>query len=732
MWIIHRDARQRAALARIAGAGDNTFLGAPSDELFTSATHADVVLLAPSGDFESELEFVHRFSSRLPGCSWIVLPQARDLAEARRLFDSLPATFLRFPPQPDRLRKCIADAETHRSADSLSRRRGRDLLAGRFSRWFIDLELPDLLRALDPKLSHLPLLIRGEVGTGRGLVARYVHAFGSSDSSGLLHVPCAGVSSERELLELISETGPGPGERAGRNNRSRGDWRRTIWLEDVDRLPAALQLRVRDWIEYGLPESTLRTTRVRFIASAGDELAYDYRDLSDEDDLDLDGRQGSSLPRLNGGLASALSGLVVALPPLRDRVGCIAGFVVASSLAWSTTQGERHRGFGELALRELESYPWPGNMAQLEAVLHRSLSHSSANPLEPHHLRFNGDAQRIATTAESSLPTAEFVDEAQPEVELATVEPMIESPIETFVTPTVHTVAEDSIEAEDAIPEDLTPLQPTDVWPEATILLEPDDLESAQSTPPGEESIPATPERELSPPMPGFDENGLRRLVGALAHEVRNPLVSIKTFSELLPDHYGDEEFRTRFAELVRADVLQIEKVVTRLQDLSQLTPAHRVPIDLPGLLERVLDRHTEAVQDRHLLVLKELDRNQPFVMADEVQLERAFSGLFETALSMVPERGDVYLASKHHAQGHGGLPIVRVLLRYHIPSNGSPLSEILEDDGFRVEGITPPETALEFLIAEAIVNAQSGSMTLDSTGGHETVIVVDLPAAQG
>ena len=56
----------------------------------------------------------------------------------------------------------------------------------------------------------------------------------------------------------------------------------------------------------------------------------------------------------------------------------------------------------------------------------------------------------------------------------------------------------------------------------------------------------------------------------------------------------------------------------------------------------------------------------------------------------------------------------------------------MIEDDGFRVEGITPPETALEFLIAELTINAQGGSMTLDSSNGQETVIVLDIPAAPG
>ncbi|MCP4038609.1 MAG: hypothetical protein GY733_16840, partial [bacterium] len=421
LWIIHREARARAALARIAGAGDNTVLGAPADDLFASASPADVVLLAPSGDFESELEFAHRFGSKPPGCTWILLPEAPDMGEAKRLFDSLPAQFLRFPPQPDRLRRTIASATRRRGADSLSRRRGRDRLTDRFRRWFSDLELPDLLRALDPRLGHLPLLIRGEAGTGRGVVARYVHEFGSSDFAGLLHVPCESFASERELVSFIRDAG----------SRD-GDWRRTIWFEDVDRLPAAIQLRIRDWIDYGLPEGVLRSTRVRFVASAHDGHNDDYDNEDDDDD--------SAVPRLHPSLATALSGLVIELPPLRERAGCIETFVVDSAFAWAQTQGERHRTFSEHATRELTSYPWPGNMAQLEAVVFRSLSHSTANPLEPHHLRFqnelaavpealrdngevprpNGEALRpngeaLRPDDEQTLPIAEIINEPLPE-----------------------------------------------------------------------------------------------------------------------------------------------------------------------------------------------------------------------------------------------------------------------------------------------------------------------------
>jgi signal transduction histidine kinase len=225
------------------------------------------------------------------------------------------------------------------------------------------------------------------------------------------------------------------------------------------------------------------------------------------------------------------------------------------------------------------------------------------------------------------------------------------------------------------------------------------------------------------------DTDTLSRLVTALAHEVRNPLVSIRTFSELLPESYDDEDFRVRFQELVGQDVRRIEEVIARLQSLIELPEAQRQPVDVAALLDALLDERREEIQARRLLVLKELDRSQPFALGDRDQLRAAFAGLLGKALALVPERGDVYLASKHHGSGLHGEPTVRVLLRYHNPDQ--PRSEIVDHEGagIRPGGISVEETALEFVIAEAIIRAQGGALTVDNTDAQETVIVVDLPA---
>jgi hypothetical protein len=63
LWIVHREPRLRSAIARLAAAGENAVLGAPSDPGFDSAPAPEVVLLGLAQDFEAELQFAHRTCS---------------------------------------------------------------------------------------------------------------------------------------------------------------------------------------------------------------------------------------------------------------------------------------------------------------------------------------------------------------------------------------------------------------------------------------------------------------------------------------------------------------------------------------------------------------------------------------------------------------------------------------------------------------------------------------------
>ena len=648
LWIVHRDERLRAALRRLAGAGDEALLGAPDAASFRDAPAPRVVLLGLAGDFEAELEFAHRLGARHPAVRWLVLVDALDRSEAERLFDALPADWLEFPPTAAELRLRLRGAAARRRQEELSKRSLRDALSARFARYFADLELPEVLRAMDPRLAGVPLLVLGEPGTGRGLLARYVHAFGGGGDA-WHEVECRGIAGPGELRAALAE--------ADADGSLRDAVGVTVCLRDVDALPSPAQFALRAWVELGPPAPLARARRLRWIATAGDEIL------------------GRTAPGLAPELAEVLAGLAQRLPPLRERAPeAVLRFAADTMLAWCRARGERPRSLAPDAEQALLEYPWPGNHRELEAVLARSLAAEAGDPLRAEQLRF--DLRSEAVTAEGGA-------EAPPRSAGA-------SPVPSPRRPSGDAEA---APGEPAGPAGRAPAEPAPKPPEAA---------------------PA--------PTPGSDPASLRRLAQSLSHELRNRLVAIRTFAALLPERASDARFREEFGPAVGADVQRIDGMLERLARFAELPPATRERVDVAALLEERLEALRGEIGARRLLVLKELDRTQPFALGDRAALAFVFEALLARALAWVPERGDLYLASKAVAAGLRGEPSVRVMLRFHRP-------------GERRSATATPvpadrELALDVVLAELAVRAQGGSLRIDATDAEETVIAVDLPGA--
>ncbi len=697
LWIIHRQAHHRNLLARLAGAGQGTVLAGPEEDIFESLSAGDRVLLGVSEDFEAELAFVGRQWQRVSEARWLLLAAPGDLAEARRLFDSLPARWLPYPPDSPTLRRTLRDLDRPSRILSLSARRERDALGERFDRWFGNTELPELERAIDPGLESVPILLLGEVGTGRGLIARYIHAFGGHGEGAFVHVSCPGIRGRAELIDAIAGSAEESGDRS------------LVWLEEVDRLPWALQRELRDWIEFGAPAELLGLRRIRWLAGA-----------SDAEDLDAD-------PGLEARLGETLSGLTLRLPTLREAPESIDRVVLETASAWSGARGETPRRFSPEALDVLASHPWLGNHHELEAVVIRTLSVGSNDPLLPADLRFPGDGGLLDALGTSSASFA--FDEVESEAlaaDFGSEDGDLQRVFEGPDTPEPLFGASDFESA-----------NPTPAGDEAdpsseALRLAFEAAESGFAAPapdPGEGGShaidPGGPMAPRALGMPGEGDAGgergnsgseneaseLRRVVRALAHEIRNPLVSIRTFSELLPDRYEDPEFRDQFREWIGRDVARIDGAVSRLQSLVEQQQVEPVPVDLAHLLDKLLAEHSDDIRTRRLLVLKELDYGQPHAFGDPMLLRDAFGGLLDRAFEQIPERGDLYIASKHHDDE----PSLRVLIRYAC------------DEADREAA---PED-LESLLAQTLVQTLGGSFTSDTTAADERVIVIDLLAPQ-
>jgi DNA-binding NtrC family response regulator len=663
LWIVHRDARTRTALSRLAAAPHDALLGAPGDPVFAGAEPAEVVLLGLAAPFEAELEFAHRMRPRLGRAAWLLIGERTQLVAARRLFDAIDAEWLAYPPEAAVLRRRLRDlvrrGEAHPQPLSLSQRGVRDALTARFSRWFGDLELPALLRALDPRLADVPLLVRGEPGSGRGSLARYVQFFGGGAGGPFVQIACAPGLSAGGLRDAIAA--------AARDAHAASA--AAICLLDVHRLEPAVQRELLDWIELGPPPGLLRARSLRWIATAEDALESDTLDPA---------------------LRQALGGLVLRIPPLRERAASIAGLVEAAASKFCGAHGGRSRRFDDDALRALSEYPWPGNLRELEAVVAQSLAASASDPLTLADLELDGEA--FAPVDAESLG-AQIVEPGEPDFD----EPLFDEPL---------LEAESAIEAEPVIEAKTAPVRATT---------------STEPRPPRPVVPDARPEAEEAPLPRALGAAGLRPLAAALAHELRSPLTGIRTFSELLAERWTDAEFRARFTERTAEDVRRIEAALERLSRLASFGPPAAESVDVTALLTELLEARRDMIRERHLLVLQELDTQHPEALGDPEQLRFALDALLGACFALVPERGDVYLASKHNVTGLRGAPTLRVLVRFHGPQRGSPAG--------RVPGVSPIENSLALVLAELVVRGQQGSFTVSEGQGEETLIVIELQA---
>jgi signal transduction histidine kinase len=212
----------------------------------------------------------------------------------------------------------------------------------------------------------------------------------------------------------------------------------------------------------------------------------------------------------------------------------------------------------------------------------------------------------------------------------------------------------------------------------------------------------------------------LRRFLAALSRELGSPAAD-GAAAALPAERFADTELHARFGEIVQTDTPGMEEVLARLARFVAFGPPARGELDLSALLDDLIESQRADLEARQILLLRELERTQPRVLGDAVQLRFALDTLLRKALQLVKARGDLYLASRFHPHGLRGAPSIRALLRFQSTARIAP--------GGSADGMPLSESALDLLLTEAVVRAHGGRFTLDASEGAETVILIDLPA---
>ncbi len=225
------------------------------------------------------------------------------------------------------------------------------------------------------QFTNIPLssvLLSGETGTGKGLVARILHYSGLRANGPFVEANCA--AFPRDLLE--SELlGHEPGAFTGAKSRHRGLLEQadggTIFLDELGEMDLGLQSKLLTAIE---SQSFRRVGGEKLIKVDVALVAASNRSLFKE----------VAAGRFRSDLYHRLSVFEIALPALRDRIADLEALVTAMIHEFNQKANHTVARVPEAAWEQMRTYPWPGNVRELRNVIERSvlLSQGETLPVE--------------------------------------------------------------------------------------------------------------------------------------------------------------------------------------------------------------------------------------------------------------------------------------------------------------------------------------------------------------
>ena len=214
------------------------------------------------------------------------------------------------------------------------------------------------------------VLVTGETGTGKELIARAIHHLSHRKDAVLVKVNCAAIPAGLIESELFGhEKGAFTGALARKIGRFELADRATIFLDEVGEIPLELQTKLLRVLQEGeferLGSTKTLKVNVRVIAATNRDLEKEVRE-----------------GRFRSDLFYRLKVFPIHLPALRDRQQDIPLLVAYFVTKFATMMGKKVESVAGPAMEMLKAYAWPGNIRELEHVIERALILSQGSELD--------------------------------------------------------------------------------------------------------------------------------------------------------------------------------------------------------------------------------------------------------------------------------------------------------------------------------------------------------------
>jgi signal transduction histidine kinase len=223
-------------------------------------------------------------------------------------------------------------------------------------------------------------------------------------------------------------------------------------------------------------------------------------------------------------------------------------------------------------------------------------------------------------------------------------------------------------------------------------------------------------------------------LAGGMAHEIKNPLVTLKTFSQLLKERYDDAEFRDTFVDLVGSEVNRIDTIVNQLLRFGKPADAVLRPSELIPEIRESLRLVSGETAKKNIAVKLHTTSDTVVINGDPRLLQQAFVNFFLNAVDAMSENGTLTVTAEIVMQPPiDSFPDLSVLqdrqVRVTIRDTGKGIAAAVIARVFDPFYTTKAAgTGLGLSVAHGIIREHKGIIDVESTEGVGTAFVVSFP----
>jgi two-component system nitrogen regulation sensor histidine kinase GlnL len=216
-------------------------------------------------------------------------------------------------------------------------------------------------------------------------------------------------------------------------------------------------------------------------------------------------------------------------------------------------------------------------------------------------------------------------------------------------------------------------------------------------------------------------------LAAGIAHEIRNPLVSIQTFFQLAPQRLNDEEFMTSFLKLAEAEVRRIGSLISELLTFAKSPVPLLKAVNVADIAQRATILLEPQARSQGVRLVHKVEGEPPLVLADPDQILQVVLNIGLNGIQATPRGGEVSLTCR------GGVTDGVCYSELEISDNGIGIPDEVREAIFDPFFTTRDKgTGLGLAIAYQIVSECGGFISVSSAEGKGSRFVVSLPAEEG